>query len=134
MWLLTAPPCHSPGRAPAGFCPAPELPVSIPEHGASSPPRFDGEGLGQAVSVAAGRGVGISGSTRGGWQPRESPALLPALLPALSPTPRSQRSSGAGVDAAVSARGCAGRSYLRQQLNSLLSFPLRQCLNPFLPP
>lgn len=130
MWLLTAPPCHSPGRAPAGFCPAPELPVSILEHGASSPPQFDGEGLGQAVSVAAGRGVGIPGSARGGWQPRESPALLPAL----SPTPRSQRSSGAGADAAVSARGCAGRSYLRQQLNSLLSFPLRQCLNPFLPP
>lgn len=32
------------------------------------------------------------------------------------------------------ARGCAGRSYLRQQLNSLLSLPLRQRLNPFLPP
>lgn len=57
MWLLTL-------LAGPRLGSAPELPVSILEHGAS----FAGEGLGQAVSV-----VGIPGSVRGGASPGRAP-------------------------------------------------------------
>lgn len=91
-----------------------------------------GPGRVRGTKDRGGQCRGDPGSAIGGG----SPGLLPARgclcrpLPALGGL---WSSSGAAGDAAVSARGCAGRSYLRQQLNSLLSFPLRQRLNPFLP-